>query len=67
LSENVFTGPIPFELAIIPALEVLRLNNNELTGSIPLLSVIVSLVEADLGFNELQGPISPDLALLQRL
>lgn len=68
LPSNNLSGPIPPELASLPALEQLSLSNNDLRGGIPpQLGDLSSLVELFLHSNRLSGPIPPALGQLSSL
>ena len=68
LPSNNLSGPIPPELASLPALELLSLSNNDLRGGIPpQLGDLSSLVVLFLHSNRLSGPIPPALGRLASL
>ncbi|CAA0839182.1 Probable inactive receptor kinase [Striga hermonthica] len=58
LGDNMIGGELP-EFGELPNLRTLRLQNNQLSGSVPgeLLQGAVPLVELDLSVNEFSGPI----------
>jgi Leucine-rich repeat (LRR) protein len=51
LGVNRLSGPLPAELAQLAALQILDLSYNQLTGLIPDLSALTSLVRFDLYYN----------------
>ncbi|XP_008246057.1 PREDICTED: probable leucine-rich repeat receptor-like protein kinase At5g49770, partial [Prunus mume] len=58
---NQFIGEIPSTIALVPTLEVLRLDRNALTGNVPPnISNLTSVNELNLAHNNLTGPL-PDL------
>ncbi|KAK1265117.1 putative leucine-rich repeat receptor-like protein kinase [Acorus gramineus] len=63
---NRFTGNIPESLGSVQTLEVLRLDKNVLTGSVPSLKNLTSVNELNLANNQLSGPL-PDLSGMSAL
>ena len=62
IKNKYITGPIPPELADLPRLRYLGLEQNDLTGPIPPeLAAAPKLVSVFLGGNRLSGPIPPEL------
>ena len=66
LGNKDLTGVLPAALNRLTGLEVLHLDNNQLSGPIPDLSGLTALTELDLSTNQLSGPI-PDLSGLTAL
>ncbi|KAK4283881.1 hypothetical protein QN277_000785 [Acacia crassicarpa] len=67
-SKNLFNGSIPQELTTLPKLLKLLLDQNQLTGPLPFLSLesLESLTALNLSHNQLSGPI-PDFTDLPNL
>ncbi|KAK1312830.1 putative leucine-rich repeat receptor-like protein kinase [Acorus calamus] len=66
LDNNRFTGNIPESLGSVQTLEVLRLDKNALTGSVPSLKNLTHVNELNLANNQLSGPL-PDLSGMSAL
>ncbi|KAG6409420.1 hypothetical protein SASPL_127459 [Salvia splendens] len=60
LDGNQLSGTIPTSLASVQTLEVLRLDRNRLTKSVPSLNNLTNLINMHLANNQLSGPL-PDL------
>ncbi|XP_052151803.1 probable LRR receptor-like serine/threonine-protein kinase At1g67720 [Oryza glaberrima] len=67
LSGNNLTGAIPPELAALPCLQEIRLDNNMLTGPIPDLSACTNLTVIHLENNQLEGSVPSYLSGLPKL
>ena len=67
LSRNQLDGSIPASLGDLTNLEILYLWGNELTGSIPDLSHLTSLLQLNLSRNQLYGSIPASLGNLTNL
>ncbi|KAF5468748.1 hypothetical protein F2P56_012878 [Juglans regia] len=63
---NQLSGSIPPTLGLVQSLEVLRLDRNALTGSVPDLSNLTNIVELNLAKNNLTGAL-PDLTQMKNL
>ncbi|XP_039136418.1 probable leucine-rich repeat receptor-like protein kinase At1g68400 [Dioscorea cayenensis subsp. rotundata] len=61
LSFNLLCGQIPLSLNHLPYLLTLRLNSNNLSGPIPVLS-LPNLQDLNLSSNSLTSPIPPSLS-----
>nr|XP_020199407.1 probable inactive leucine-rich repeat receptor kinase XIAO [Aegilops tauschii subsp. strangulata] len=57
LSRNAFTGAIPPQVASLGALTRMELQHNRLTGSLPSMGKMRSLVHLDVSDNKLSGPL----------
>ncbi|KAM3226255.1 hypothetical protein ACQJBY_058743 [Aegilops geniculata] len=57
LSRNAFTGGIPPQIASLGALTRMELQHNRLTGSLPSMGKMRSLVHLDVSDNQLSGPL----------
>ena len=62
LANNKLTGTIPAEFGKLKKLTDLRLNRNQLSGSIPDFSGATALQVLRLDYNRLVGPIPDGLA-----
>ncbi|KAM0948114.1 putative leucine-rich repeat-containing, plant-type, leucine-rich repeat domain superfamily [Dioscorea sansibarensis] len=68
LSDNALNGSIPVTLFTLPALQVLRLDQNKLSGKLEEFSnASFSLETVDLSDNELQGDIPESIIKLSNL
>ncbi|PKA56197.1 Receptor-like protein 12 [Apostasia shenzhenica] len=68
LQNNSLTGPIPAYLFELPALQILFLGQNQLSGQLPEFSNVSSLLnDVDLSNNTLQGKIPSSLFQLSGL
>ncbi|KAG6675265.1 leucine-rich repeat receptor protein kinase HPCA1-like isoform X1 [Carya illinoinensis] len=63
---NKLSGSIPPTLGLVKSLEVLRLDRNSLTESVPDLSNLTNIVELNLALNKLTGTL-PDLTQMTKL
>ncbi|XP_040997623.1 leucine-rich repeat receptor protein kinase HPCA1-like [Juglans microcarpa x Juglans regia] len=63
---NQLSGSIPPTLGLIKTLEVLRLDRNALTGSVPDLSNLTNIIELNFAQNKLTGAL-PDLTQMMKL
>ncbi|CAB9507484.1 leucine Rich Repeat [Seminavis robusta] len=62
LWDNGLNGPLPTELASLPALNLLDLKGNQLTGTVPsIYGRFLSLASLNLGHNQLSGSIPLEL------
>ncbi|GMH05002.1 hypothetical protein Nepgr_006842 [Nepenthes gracilis] len=66
LRSNYLTGDLPSDVATIPTLQLLYLQQNNFTGSIPV-SFSPRLTVLDLSFNSLNGNIPTTIQNLRRL
>ncbi|KAK4275589.1 hypothetical protein QN277_018645 [Acacia crassicarpa] len=64
LSDNLLIGTIPSRIGMLPKLQVLNLSHNNLTGNIPsgFSGSMSALSNADISYNQLEGPIPIKLA-----
>ncbi|KAF7088815.1 hypothetical protein CFC21_091884 [Triticum aestivum] len=68
LSNNKFTGEIPWEIGQLKSLRSLNLSSNDLTGQLPQsICNLTSLLALDLSNNNLMGPIPSGLNSLHSL
>ncbi|XBI45489.1 hypothetical protein VPH35_109947 [Triticum aestivum] len=68
LSNNKFTGEIPWEIGQLKSLHSLNLSSNDLTGQLPQsICNLTSLLALDLSNNNLMGPIPSGLNSLHSL
>ncbi|XP_040995685.1 leucine-rich repeat receptor protein kinase HPCA1-like [Juglans microcarpa x Juglans regia] len=63
---NQLNGSIPPTLGLVKTLEVLRLDRNALTGSVPDLSNLTNIVKLNFAQNKLTGAL-PDLTQMMKL
>ncbi|CAB9522528.1 leucine Rich Repeat [Seminavis robusta] len=62
LMDNGLNGPLPTELASLPALESIEMDGNQLTGTVPsIYGSLVSLSSLYLSHNQLSGTIPVEL------